>query len=148
MARLNFKKAFSLIELLVVISIIATLTAIMLPNFMGARQRATDSQKKQNLVSIKNALRLYYNDNQSYPITMSQSSLGSTLATYIPSVSAVGFTYSYYQTGNGDGFQLCSGMDSGSEDVTTSQSNCAVGSTICNGITLSAGSSLYVVCAN
>ena len=60
-----FKKSgFTLIELLVVISIIATLTAILLPNFMGARQRATDSQKKQEMVSIKNALRLFYNDTQ------------------------------------------------------------------------------------
>ncbi len=61
------KKGFTLIELLVVIAIIAVLTAIALPNYLGIRQRANDSKKKQELVQIKNALRLYYADYQKYP---------------------------------------------------------------------------------
>jgi len=41
------KKAFTLIELLVVIAIIGMLSALFLPNFMGARERARDA--KENL---------------------------------------------------------------------------------------------------
>lgn len=64
----NFmKKGFSLIELLVVITIIASLVGVALPNFLGARQRAKDAKKKAELGQLKNALRLYYNDYNSYP---------------------------------------------------------------------------------
>lgn len=51
-------------ELLIAIGIMGTLMAILLPNFMGARERARDAQKLQDMGAIKNALRLYYNDNQ------------------------------------------------------------------------------------
>lgn len=61
------KKGFSLIELLVVITIIAALVAVALPNFLGARQRAKDAKKKAELRELKSALRLYYNDFNSYP---------------------------------------------------------------------------------
>lgn len=61
------KKGFSLIELLVVITIIAALIAVALPNFLAARQRAKDTKKKAELRELKNALRIYYNDFQSYP---------------------------------------------------------------------------------
>lgn len=61
------KAGFSLLELLVVISIIAVLVAMALPNFVGARERARDAKKKSELVQLKNALRLYYNDYGAYP---------------------------------------------------------------------------------
>ena len=65
------KKGFSLIELLVVIAIMAVLTAIALPNFLSARERARDAKRKQEMNEMKNALRLYYNDYQMYPIAAS-----------------------------------------------------------------------------
>lgn len=60
-------KGFTLIELLVVIGIIAILTGLGMSNFLGARERARDVKKKSELNQLKNALRLYYNDYQSYP---------------------------------------------------------------------------------
>lgn len=61
------KKAFSLIELLVVIAITAVLLAIALPNLLSTRERARDAKRKQEAREMKNALRLYYNDHQTYP---------------------------------------------------------------------------------
>lgn len=58
---------FTLIELLIVIAIIGILTAVLVPNLVGMRQRAQDSQTKSNLRELKTALRLYYNDFQYYP---------------------------------------------------------------------------------
>jgi prepilin-type N-terminal cleavage/methylation domain-containing protein len=58
---------FTLIELLVVISIIAVLIGLTTANFLGARGRARDAKRKSDLMETKNALRLYYNDYQSYP---------------------------------------------------------------------------------
>jgi len=63
------KKGFSLIELLVAIAIMATIMAFALPNYLGARERARDAKKKAELTQLKTALRMYYNDHQSYPAT-------------------------------------------------------------------------------
>lgn len=61
------KKGFTLIELLVVVAIIGVLTAVLLVNLVGIRERAADTKKKADLAQMKNAMRLYYNDNQEYP---------------------------------------------------------------------------------
>lgn len=55
-------KAFTLIELLVVIAIISGLSALLLPNYMGARERARDAQRKNDLKQIQKALELYKQD--------------------------------------------------------------------------------------
>lgn len=61
------KKAFTLIELIVVIAITAVLLAVAIPNLLGARERARDAARKQEVQEMKTALRLYYNDHQEYP---------------------------------------------------------------------------------
>ena len=89
------KKGFSLIELLVVISIIGVLAAILMMNLMGARERGRDAQRIQDLNSLKSALRLYYNDNnQLYPPGNNCTTcLNSVLSDYTSGVSGVGYTY-------------------------------------------------------
>lgn len=52
-------RGFTLIELLVVIAIIGMLSALLLPNYMAARDRARDSQRKNDLRQMQKALELY-----------------------------------------------------------------------------------------
>lgn len=61
---------FTLIELLVVISIIGILTGIGFASFEGARERARDARRKGDLRQIAVALKLYYNDKGSYPVSI------------------------------------------------------------------------------
>ncbi len=58
---------FTLVELLVVISIIGILAALLVANLVGTRGRATDTQKKADLRSLKTALQLYHNDYGVFP---------------------------------------------------------------------------------
>lgn len=53
------KKGFTLIELLVVIAIIGSLAALFVPNFMSARERARDGERKSDLKQIQKAFELY-----------------------------------------------------------------------------------------
>jgi len=139
------KKGFTLVELLVTIAIIATLSAILLPNFMGARQKAADAKKIQDMNMIKNALRTYYNDKQTYPAGSGITTIETTLAG-LGYMTATGVGYTYYQTNTGDGFELCAWLDSGQgDDDINSQYRCGGGGAVCG--SAYGTDKLYVVCA-
>lgn len=59
-------KAFTLIELLIVVAIIAILAAIAVPNFLEAQVRAKVSQTMTDMRSINVAMQTYYVDNNRY----------------------------------------------------------------------------------
>ncbi|CAN5190173.1 hypothetical protein BH09SUM1_BH09SUM1_06960 [soil metagenome] len=60
-------KAFTLIELLIVVAIIAILAAIAVPNFLEAQVRAKTARVKSDQRTIATALESYYVDNNHYP---------------------------------------------------------------------------------
>jgi prepilin-type N-terminal cleavage/methylation domain-containing protein len=56
------KKGFTLIELMIVIAIIAILAAVLVPNFMRAREASRLTACKSNLKSLSTAMETYSND--------------------------------------------------------------------------------------
>lgn len=64
----NKSKGFTLIELLVVIAIIGILSSVVLASLNTARVKARDTKRKQDMLQIRTALEMYYNDNNSYPL--------------------------------------------------------------------------------
>lgn len=67
------KKAFTLIELLIVVAIIAILAAIATPNFLEAQVRAKVSRAKADLRSITTGIESYQIDNNVIPLSNWQS---------------------------------------------------------------------------
>jgi len=70
------KKAFTLIELLVVIAIIGILAALVIVSLTGARNKATDTQYKNNLRTLTTALEQYALD-QVTPVYPANASSGT-----------------------------------------------------------------------
>lgn len=71
---------FSLIELLVVATIIIVLTTIGVMSFRNAGQNARDSKRKADIESVRQALVLRRADAGDYPTSGSQSAGGYTSA--------------------------------------------------------------------
>jgi len=71
-------KGFTLIELLVVIAIIGLLSGLVLVSMQGARSKARDSVRKQDVNQIEKALLLYWDRNGQFPgESWCDSSIGS-----------------------------------------------------------------------
>ena len=60
-------RAFTLIELLIVVAIIGILAAIAVPNFLNAQMRAKIARVQGDLRSMKTAIEMYRMDNNGYP---------------------------------------------------------------------------------
>jgi len=138
---INKQNGFSLVELLIVMFIIALLTGILLPNLMGARQRAKDAQRIGDVDAMKNGLRLYYNDFQSYP---AKEDWDNVLVGYMPAipdwVSDDEIDFIYESVDPFDTFKISFELESasGDEDI-ASQAKCGVESPV---------EGRYMVCAN
>ena len=75
----KLKKAFTLIEMLIVVIIIGVLMSALIPRLKGAQERARDTARKANLAQISTALEMYFNDNGVYPDGSCASELADTL---------------------------------------------------------------------
>jgi prepilin-type N-terminal cleavage/methylation domain-containing protein len=70
--------AFTLIELLVVIGIIAILVGLLFPAFKAVQNQARQTQAKNDLTQIVNAVNAFYTDYGKYPTSLTPD----TTATY------------------------------------------------------------------
>lgn len=124
-------KGFSLIELLVAISIISVLSALLTANFVGARQRARDGQRKSDLRQIQSALEFIRADTGKYLtnaeyVTATGGSCGPTQAftvgtvVYMQSVpcdpvgTSTGYLYDDLGSG-GTSYRLTAGLENGAD---------------------------------
>ncbi len=89
--KLNFFKArdftrhkagFTLIELMVVIAIIGILASIISVSLSSSRAKGRDAKRVADIRTLQLSLEQYYNDNSSYPATL--SALAPTYISVIP----------------------------------------------------------------
>ena len=79
--RRNPPAAFTLIELLVVIAIIVVLVGLLFPAFKAVQNQARNTQAKNDLTQIVNAVNAFYTDYGKYPMsTGADTSYGSVTA--------------------------------------------------------------------
>lgn len=75
------RKGFTLIELIVVIAIIAILTAIVTSNFATSKAKARDAKRISDLAQIQLALSLYFDKCNEYPPALISYSAGPGCST-------------------------------------------------------------------
>ena len=63
----NFKKGFTLVEMLIVVVIIGILSAALLPRLQGAQSSARDAARRSDLNQLGSAILSYYNNRGEYP---------------------------------------------------------------------------------
>jgi prepilin-type N-terminal cleavage/methylation domain-containing protein len=67
----NAKRAFTLIELLIVITIIAIMIGAATYSWNNARVKGRDGKRKTDLKAVQQALELYFQNNGKYPFASS-----------------------------------------------------------------------------
>ena len=72
------RRAFTLIELLVVIAIIAILIGLLFPAFSAVQNQARQTQAKNDLTQIVNAVNAYYTDYGKYPLVTADTTITDT----------------------------------------------------------------------
>lgn len=65
-------KGFTLLELIIVVSIIGILLTIAQPTYKNSVIKAKETVLRENLFAIRSAIDQYYADNQKYPDSLEQ----------------------------------------------------------------------------
>lgn len=112
-------KGFTLLELLISISILAIISSIGFISYSQAQLTARDSRRKLDLRSVETSLEIYRQKNSgSYPLTNNWSSLGTQLVpNYINKLpndpSSPNTNYSY--SSDGSTYSLCANLENNND---------------------------------
>lgn len=117
------KKAFTLIELLIVISVIAILIGIALPRFRGMQEEGKIARAAGELRSLATAVESYYIHNSNvYPADGALANIESASPNILSAVpndpfEAAGNDYDYDLSGNGNYYIIWSHGPDSADDV-------------------------------
>ena len=134
------KHAFTMIELLVVISIIGIVVALSFFGIQNTRASSRDAKRKSDLETIRSVLELYKADCKEYPETVtSESSItgdaelscaGNVYMDKVPADPIPDRDYQYISLDPFDTYSLCSSLETVDSGDAGSCDDC--GSADCN----------------
>ncbi len=75
--RIKKNSGFTLVELMISIAIVGTLSAIAVPNYIGYRQKAVNVRIIADLKMIEKEIMIYVAEQGTYPATLAQIGLGT-----------------------------------------------------------------------
>jgi type II secretory pathway pseudopilin PulG len=111
-------KAFSLIELLVVATIMILLTTIGLVSYQSANRNARNAKRKADLSTVQQALVLYRTDEATYPSGNGSAAAFNTMVSTIDDYLSVSTivdpkspTYDYIYTSDNTTFSVCATLE-------------------------------------
>lgn len=115
----NKQTGFTLFEMLVVISIIAILSALVSLSFSSAQKKARDSRRLQDMKTIQTSAEQFYSQNgYVYPVGTNTpddwtTSSGQVVLNIFPSdPKGIGWTQYYYPGNVGSTYCACAAVES------------------------------------
>ena len=102
------KKAFTLVEIMLVVGIVIILLTLAVPNFLRSRVVATEAATIGNMKAILTGSNAFYSNVGNYPVNMTDLIAPVSNPAYIDNVLAAGNKqgYNYTYARNGEGFTL------------------------------------------
>jgi len=122
----NSSSGFSLIELLVVVSLIGILLVISLPAFSQSRKGSRDAKRKVDLEQIRSALEVYRTDCKTYPSRIDSgqalsgvedSCKGNQYMAEVPADPIPSSYVYFYSRGGANSYTLCAYLETSSGDA-------------------------------
>lgn len=123
----KLRKGFTLLEILIVIAIIGTLSAYTLMNIFGQLKRGNDAKRKMDLNTLSKFFENYYNDHGEFPKESDVNNCNSSFESYILSIPcdpASKEPYGYFPIPNGGGYRICAKL-ADKTDISIAGMNCA-----------------------
>lgn len=111
---MNIKKGFTLIEILVVVTIIMLLTATAAVSYTAFLKQSRDAKRKADLGQISAAVEMYRSNNDAYPVgDWSSLSVLTSGTIYIQSLPTdpKNSTYIYYYNGTANNYILAAQLE-------------------------------------
>lgn len=127
-----FPPGFTLVELLITVSIIAILASVGLVTYSHSQAIGRDGKRRDDIRAIATALEAYYQKNGQYPIFSGITQTSADWATFTtdlnPDISQMPTdpgTYSYYyDSASGTDYTLCAELENPNSNDTV-PSTCA-----------------------
>lgn len=112
------KKSFTLVEILVVTTIIVLLTATAIVTYSTFLKQSRDAKRKTDLEQIRASLEMYRSNNDTYPVGSVYSTTLSVLTTPVIYIQSLPTdpkdpTYTYYYSGSASDYTLGSYLEGG-----------------------------------